>query len=140
MMQGSRKNNTVWSQERTRGVEEQKRPQKTDTCGRVEIHDRDGVPGQQWRDGFCKQQCCPRGRGMKSDRLISSHTAPRHRPRRSKKWDTRGEPRTLSGDTAGGHFCHMRTEMSCTSKTQIPEKVKEKVDRFGYVKILKCLQ
>lgn len=31
----------------------------------------------------------------------------------------------------------MRTEKSCTSKTQIPEKVKEKVDRFGYVKILK---
>ena len=29
------------------GLEEQKRPQETDPCGCVEIHDRDGVPSQR---------------------------------------------------------------------------------------------
>lgn len=29
----------------------------------------------------------------------------------------------------------MRMEKSCMNKTQIPAKEKEKVDRFGYIKI-----
>lgn len=77
-MQGNKENNAIWSQERTRGLTEQKRHQETDPCGSVEIHAHDG--GQASGEGmdFAKNRIVPGGKALKNDSLISSHTTPTH--------------------------------------------------------------